>query len=107
MSEKLPGILADLIDKDKKSSSSPHDTISGYLYHWPLFVLSIIVCAGVAFAYARTLKPAYNITASVIINDEKKLPDDKEKLEEIDLNNTPKLAENEIGVFKSRNLISK
>ncbi len=108
MSTKLPAILSQLIDKEEADSSKLHDTIDRYLYHWPLFILCFIIFVGAAFAYQQTHGPTYAITASVIINDEKKMPDDKEKVDETNLlTNTPKLAENELEVFKSRNLTSR
>ncbi|HWD90605.1 MAG TPA: polysaccharide biosynthesis tyrosine autokinase [Mucilaginibacter sp.] len=102
-------LLSQLVDKKEDDSSMFHDTVNKYLYHWPLFVLGVLIFIGAAFAYQQTHGPSYDITASVIINDEKKLPEDEQsgKTEEINLKSTPKLAENEIQVFKSRNLISK
>jgi tyrosine-protein kinase Etk/Wzc len=106
MSAKYPDILSQLLDKEEDHSSSFYDTASKYLYHWPLYVIGLAITMSVAVCYILTANPVYSVTASIIINDEKKLPDEKEKLEEIDNSNTPKLAENEVEVLKSRNLIS-
>ena len=43
-----------------------------YLIHWPWFVLSVIICIACAWGYLRLATPVYNITATVLIKDEKK-----------------------------------
>ena len=43
-----------------------------YLIHWPWFVASVIVCVALAWGYLRLTTPIYNISATVLIKDEKK-----------------------------------
>ena len=43
-----------------------------YLIHWPWFVVSVIVCVALAWGYLRLTTPVYNISATVLIKDEKK-----------------------------------
>ena len=43
-----------------------------YLIHWPWFVVSVIVCVAVAWGYLRLATPVYNVSATVLIKDEKK-----------------------------------
>ena len=39
---------------------------------WPLILLSVIVCLGIAYLYLRYTTPMYRISARVLVNDEKK-----------------------------------
>ena len=81
--------------------------ISKYAYHWPLYLVSLILLTLLAFAYLQSSNPLYTIKASIIIKDEKKGPDIKEQFQDLDLGSSPKLAENEVGVLKSHYLISR
>ena len=42
------------------------------LVHWPWFVVSVIVCIACAWGYLRLTTPVYNISATVLIKDDKK-----------------------------------
>ena len=42
------------------------------LVHWPWFVFSVIVCIACAWGYLRLTTPVYNISATVLIKDDKK-----------------------------------
>jgi tyrosine-protein kinase Etk/Wzc len=93
-------------DKDSGNSSNFRDTLNKYLYHWPLFLISLFIAFVIAFIYLQLASPSYTIKASVIIKDEKIAPDEKDQLSELQLSNASKLAENELGVLKSHNLIA-
>jgi len=97
--------MPSLMDKEKDSSINFRDIINKYLYHWPLFIIGIAITMTAAFFYLQISSPVYEIKASIIIQDEKKDPDEKQKLQELDLLKSTKLVENEIEVLKSRNLI--
>ena len=43
-----------------------------YLIHWPWFVVSVIVCIALAWGYLRLTTPIYNVSATVLVKDEKK-----------------------------------
>ena len=43
-----------------------------YLIHWPWFVVSVIICIACAWGYLRLATPVYNISATVLIKDDKK-----------------------------------
>ncbi|QJD94413.1 polysaccharide biosynthesis tyrosine autokinase [Mucilaginibacter robiniae] len=81
--------------------------VSKYLFHWPLFLIGIVVALAAGFAYLKLTKPVYQIKASLIINNDKKTPDQKTALQEIDLINSNKSVENEVEVLKSNQLIKK
>ncbi len=95
-------------DKEKENSSNFRDTLSKYLYHWPLFVIGLLITLPLASVYLQTAIPSYTVKASVIIKDDKKDdPDEREQLQDLQLFGESKLAENELEVFKSRSLIGR
>jgi tyrosine-protein kinase Etk/Wzc len=108
MCAKISDILTLLTDKEKDNSPSFRDNLNRQLYHWPLFLIGIIFCLSGAYLYVQRSVPIYAIKATIIIKDQTKDPEGakKEDLQEIDLSNSSKLAENEIEVLKSWNLIS-
>ena len=80
-----------------------------YLIHWPWFVASIIVCVVFAWGYLRLTTPIYNISATVLIKDEKKGggANMSSELEKMGLNgfvSSSNNIENEIEVLSSRTL---
>lgn len=80
-----------------------------YLIHWPWFVVSVIVCVALAWGYLRLTTPIYNISATVLIKDEKKGggANMSSELEKMGLNgfvSSSSNIENEIEVLKSRTL---
>ena len=80
-----------------------------YLIHWPWFVVSVIVCVALAWGYLRLTTPIYNISATVLIKDEKKSggANMSSEMEKMGLNgfvSSSSNIENEIEVLKSRTL---
>ena len=80
-----------------------------YLIHWPWFVVSVIICIACAWGYLRLATPVYNISATVLIKDDKKGggASMSSELEKMGLNgfvSSSSNIENEIEVLKSRTL---
>ncbi len=80
-----------------------------YLIHWPWFVVSLIVCVALAWGYLRLTTPIYNVSATVLIKDEKKGGgmNMSSELEKMGLNgfvSSSSNIENEIEVLSSRTL---
>lgn len=44
--------------------------LKNYVKHWLLFLLSVILCIGVAFIYLKSKNPIYQITANILIKSE-------------------------------------
>lgn len=79
------------------------------LIHWPWFVVSIIVCVALAWGYLRLTTPIYNISATVLIKDEKKggganMSSELEKMGMNGFVSSSGNIENEIEVLSSRTL---
>lgn len=76
-----------------------------YLPYWPLF-LGLLICFGTgAWFYLRYTNPSYEISASILVKDEKKGVDDANLMEQLDLFGSKKFVENEIEVIQSRMLM--
>ena len=65
-------------EKKEKSMEQPEEQFNiqeilfRCLVHWPWFVFSVIVCIACAWGYLRLTTPVYNISATVLIKDDKK-----------------------------------
>ncbi|KQS30672.1 tyrosine-protein kinase family protein [Dyadobacter sp. Leaf189] len=77
------------------------------LFYWPVFVLSLCIALAIAFLYIKTTPPVYEITAKLLIKDEKNASIEKTPLEKLNVYEKPKTVENEMEVLKSRELIGK
>ena len=75
--------------------------VSKYVPYWPLFLLAILVGAGLAFTYLRYTIPIYEANATIIIKDEKKGNEDSKLMESLDLMSSKKIVENEIEIIQS------
>lgn len=80
-----------------------------YLIHWPWFVVSVIICIALAWGYLRLATPIYNISATVLIKDDKKGSgaNMSSELENLGLNgfvSSSNNVDNEIEVLRSKSL---
>lgn len=93
--------------KKTRNFNTKH-TLKRYLFHWPLFLVVLGLCIATAFLYLDTVKPNYEIKASILIKDEKKAGDGPQAsmLYEMGLSNSSEGVENEIEILKSKKLIN-
>lgn len=64
--------LYDDLYEEKEEKIDFHAMLFRYIIRWPWFVASIILCLAGAWLYLRQTTPVYNISASVVIKDDKK-----------------------------------
>ncbi|RZL47240.1 MAG: polysaccharide biosynthesis tyrosine autokinase, partial [Pedobacter sp.] len=103
----LQGQLTTFTIPEKNNHFEIGSVIKKYLFHWPLFLICFLIFMPLAFYYAKTTPPYYEIKASLLIKDDKKNQDKQvSALHEIDLINSAKVIENEIEILKSRKLIT-
>ena len=81
-----------------------------YLIHWPWFVGAVIVCLISAYIYLYVATPVYNISATVLIKDDKKggSSNDVAGLDELGLSGlitSSQSIDNEIEVLRSKTLV--
>lgn len=86
-------------------SHSVRDAIGKYLFHWPLFLLSLFICFCLAFAYLKLKTPGYTVKARLLIQDEEKGNGTEPALEELNMFKTRTLVENELELLKSRSIM--
>lgn len=81
--------------------------IKKYIYHWPLFVLSLIFFITAAIIYLSITPPVYEVKTSLMIKDNKQNQEQQPSaLQEINLSNSSKIIENEIEILKSKKLMT-
>ena len=81
-----------------------------YIIHWPWFVGAVLVCLIGAWIYLRMATPVYNISATVIIKDDKKGGNTGSMagLEELGLSGltgSSQNIDNELEVLRSKTLV--
>ena len=102
-------------EKNEKHGEQPQEEINiqeilfRYLIHWPWFIVSVIICIALAWGYLRLATPIYNISATVLIKDDKKGGDANmsSELENLGLNgfvSSSNNVDNEIEVLRSKSL---
>jgi capsular exopolysaccharide synthesis family protein len=89
----------------KNSKSALSDVLFKYLPYWPIFIVFLIVSLLAAWFYLRVTPKQYEITASILIKDEKKGSTESETIKSLNLLARQKIVENEIEIFRSRTLM--
>jgi len=98
----------------KKTNKIPHQhaeenlfmqLITRYLSYWPLFIILLLTFGVGAYVFVLYSTPKYEASASILIKDEKKGAEDTKAMEQLDVINTKKIIENEIGVLQSGTLM--
>lgn len=102
-------------EKKEKLGEHPEEQVNiqeilfRYLIHWPWFVVSVIICIASAWGYLRLTTPVYNISATVLMKDEKKggganMSSELEKMGLDGFVSSSNNVDNEMEVLTSRSL---
>mgnify|MGYP001667043239 CR=1 FL=1 len=80
-----------------------------YIIHWPWFVVSVVICIVCAWGYLRLATPVYNISATVLIKDDKKgsgasMSSELERMGLDGFVSSSNNVDNEIEVLRSKSL---
>ncbi|WP_299291044.1 tyrosine-protein kinase [uncultured Mucilaginibacter sp.] len=75
------------------------------LYHWPLFLIGIILTTGIAYYITRSEKPSYLASARLLVNIGK--ANEAPTLQSLNAATVSKGVDNEIEILKSRPLVVK
>ena len=99
----------DKLGEQSEEQVNIQELLFRYLIHWPWFVVSIIICIACAWGYLRLTAPIYNISATVLIKDEKKgggasMSSDLEKMGLEGFISSSSNVDNEIEVLRSKSL---
>ena len=95
--------------ESKEENIDVKELLFKYLIHWPWFVVSVIICIACAWGYLRLATPVYNISATVLIKDDKKgggasMSSELEKMGLDGFVSSSNNVDNEIEVLKSKSL---
>ena len=60
------------LQEEKEEKIDIQQILFKYLIHWPWIVSTVVVCLIGAWIYLKMATPIYNISATVLIKDEKK-----------------------------------
>ena len=77
-----------------------------FIPFWPLFIGLFLLSLIIARTYLFFSTPKYEVSAALIVNDEKKGVDDSEIMESINVFTSKKIVENEVEVLHSKELIN-
>lgn len=92
--------------EEKEEKIDYQAILAQYMYRWPWFVASLLICLVGAWLYLHYTAPVYNITASVVIKDEKKGGAGSfSTLEDLGLMSSSQNIDNEIEVMRSKTLV--
>jgi capsular exopolysaccharide synthesis family protein len=83
------------------------DLFKKLMFHWPLYLIVLLIAAGGAFAYLKYARPRYMSSAKLYLKDEKKNGEETDLLKSLSLFNSGKNIENEMEVLKSPILVEK
>ena len=100
--------LYDDLYEEKEEKIDFHALLFRYVIRWPWFVASVIICLAGAWLHLRQTTPVYNISASVIIKDDKKGGNsggNLAALEGLGLVNSVSNIDNEIEILRSKTLV--
>lgn len=84
--------------------------LSKYLRYWYIFLISVVVCAGLGFVYLYFATPQYRIASTLLLKNEESESNsltNNNSLGEINLFNTKQKIDNEIEVLKSNSLMQR
>lgn len=90
-----------------EESINIREILAKYLYHWPVFVLGLLICLTSTFLYLRYTPLTYQAKSVLLIKDEKKGGGKPggDLLNELDIFGTSKVVDNEIEILKSKTLM--
>jgi len=93
----------------EKAENTPTNELSSFLkkaaYHWPLYVIVILLSLIGAYIYLRYTTPLYLSSGKIYIKDERKGSRELDALKELTLFSSSKTVENEMEIIKSPLLI--
>lgn len=75
--------------------------------YWPLFLFLILVSLACSYVYLRYASPLYDISATLLIKDEKKGSSDSKAMQSLNIFTSNDIVENEMEVLHSQELMKK
>ncbi len=79
------------------------ELLNKYIYHWPIFIIAILVASGGAFLYLRYATKIYSVKATILIKDEKQ--EASNPLKGMGMASDTRALENEMEILRSKTLM--
>lgn len=95
------------VDVSAEQELNLGEIIHKYLYHWPVFVLGLLIFLFGAFFYLRYTRPIYQVTSTLLIKSSQKSTLSSDILNQLEQGGGSKEVDNEIEILKSRTLMTK
>jgi len=109
MNNKQPGNIAHRQPHPNDEPVNIRAILVKYASYWPLFAVSVVLALIVAFVYAKYETPAYDVMATLMIQDDNQQPTEQKsslvEFQALEQVNAPKVVENEMEVLRSNQLI--
>lgn len=83
------------------------DLFKKLLFHWPLYLIVLLIATAGALTYLKYARPRYMSSAKLYLKDEKKNGEESDMLKSLSIFNNGKNIENEMEVLKSPILVEK
>lgn len=102
--------LYDDLFEEKEEKTDYSALLFPYLIRWPWIVASVVVCLALAAVYLHFATPVYNISATVLIKDDKKggsVSSDLALFQDMGMFNSSASVDNEIEILSSKSLARK
>lgn len=93
---------------EQEQSLNIQELLLRYLNYWPWFVGSVVACVAVAFLYLKMTAPVYNVSAAIMIKDDKKggsMASEMAAFQDLGIFAQSTNFDNELEVLKSKSLI--
>lgn len=100
----------EMFQSDQADYIDVKQLLSKYLRYWYIFLISVVVCAALAFLYLYFATPQYRIVSTLLLKNEESESNsltNNTSLGEINLFNTKQKIDNEIEVLKSNSLMQR
>jgi tyrosine-protein kinase Etk/Wzc len=86
-----------------KEQINVREVFSKYIYHWPVFIIGLLLAWAAAFVYLRYTAPVYNVKSSILIKDIKS--ENGNLLKEMNLFPDSRAIDNEMEILRSKTLM--
>ncbi len=87
----------------QKESVNVREVIRKYVYHWPVFIVGMLLTVSLAYLYLHYTPPVYNVKAALLIKDAKN--DNGGLIKELNLFPDSRVVDNEMEILRSKSLM--
>lgn len=97
----------DVQSMEEEQSSLNFQTIyTAFILNWKWFIMSILICLGIAFLYLRYTTPVYNTTAKLLIKDDKTSKSNRGGLQALESMSNLGIISNSYGIENEQEILT-